>query len=307
MKKIYLPILLLIVLFNLKASATIVTIDVTNYQFTPANANVNIGDIIHFTFSSGFHNATTNGVPGGLPAGATAVYSGNPGTVTTYDYTPTVAGVYKYVCEIHGDAASYSGMVGQFTVSGVTPVTLTQFSIETVSSKPVLNWSTSTEINTSYFSIRSSTDNKNFTEIGRVNANGNSSLQQFYSYTDNTISNINNFIYYELAIVDKNGNEQLSPIKLFNNTNAAIKLIEQLSPNPISRPGMLMVYFNSQKKDLLDVKVFDANGKQVFTTSMQAVQGLNSGHIHVCNFAAGLYTLTFSMNGLKETKQVVVN
>ena len=307
MKKIYLSFLLLAFLSSKNASAKIIAISVTNYQFTPANTNVTVGDTVRFTFISGTHNATTNGVSGGLPAGAVAVYSGGIGAVSSYDYITAVTGTYKYVCELHGNAATYTGMVGQFTVSSIVPVTLTQFNIEPDGKKPLLTWATTTEQNADYFSIRSSTDDIHFTEIGRVNASGNSSDEKFYSFIDNTITSSNNFIYYELAIVDKNGNEQLSPIKLFTNPNSTTKLIEQLSPNPISRPGQLMVYFNSQKEDMLNVNVFDATGKQVLTTNMEAVQGLNSGHIHVCNFAAGIYTLVFTMNGLKETRQVVVN
>jgi len=301
MKKIASLISMLIILFNIKASATIVVINVANFQFNPANANVIVGDTVRFTFTQGFHNATTNGVTNGQPSGAAPLNSGNPGSVQTYDYETAVAGVYNYVCQVH------PSMVGQFTVSNIVPVTLIQFNIQTAVKKPLLTWITGSEINADYFSIRSSADDKHFTEVGRVNATGNSSTQQFYSYTDNTITTSNNFIYYELVIVDKNGNEQLSPIKLFANNSSAIKLVEQLSPNPVSRPGMLMVYFNSQKKDQMSVQVFDATGKQVLATDMEAVQGLNSGHIHVCDFTAGIYTLVFSMNGLKETKQVVVN
>jgi hypothetical protein len=108
-------------------------------------------------------------------------------------------------------------------------------------------------------------------------------------------------------MVDKDGHEQFSSIQLFKNGLALPTLIKELSPNPISRPGQLMVYFNSDKTDLMNVKVFDPSGKMVLTAEMEAVQGLNSGHIHVCNFGAGVYTLVFSMNGLKETKRVVIN
>ena len=113
---------MLAILMSSHVRAAIVVISVTNFQFSPANVNVNAGDIVRFTFVAGFHNATTNGVAGGLPAGAAALFSGTPGSVATYDYTTTVVGTYKYVCEVHGNAATYTGMVGQFTVSPPLPI-----------------------------------------------------------------------------------------------------------------------------------------------------------------------------------------
>ena len=307
MKKIYSFLFLPLFLISINASAVVVVINVTNFQFTPANVNVNVGDIVRFTFVSGFHNATTNGVTGGLPGAAGALYSGSPGTATTYDYTVTVAGTYKYVCEVHGNAATYTGMVGQFTASTVVPIVLQQFTVGTSSKKPLLSWITETELNAGYFSVRSSTDAVHFTEIARVIAAGNSSTERSYSFTDDNIGTGNKFVYYELAMIDKDGRQQLSDIKMFKNTLAAPKLIALLSPNPISRPGQLMVYFNAEKTGMMKVKVLNAEGRMVFDTDMEAVPGLNSGHVHVCNFKAGVYTLLFSMDGLKEMKKVVVN
>ncbi|MES2431083.1 MAG: T9SS type A sorting domain-containing protein [Bacteroidota bacterium] len=304
MKKCY-ALFLLTVLFNINVKAAIVVISATNFQFSPANTNVLVGDIVRFTFS-GFHNATTNNVPDGLPTGAAPLYSGGLGSVVSYEYTVTEAGTYKYICELHGDAFAFAGMVGQFTASDPTPVILNKFTVSTTEKKPLLSWSTATELNADYFSIRRSTDAINFIEIDKVRSLGNSSIQQNYSYTDNTISN-DQYIYYELAIVDKDGKEKLSEIKMFKNPSVSYKLIKQLSPNPITRPGQLMVYFNAEKPDKMKVQVFDIAGKLVYDTYMSAVTGLNSGHVHICDFTPGTYTLEFTMNNIRELKKVVVN
>ncbi len=56
-----------------------------NFQFSPSNIpNVLVGDVIQFNFSPGnFHNVTTNPM-GSVPAGAAAINSGSPGSVTTF-------------------------------------------------------------------------------------------------------------------------------------------------------------------------------------------------------------------------------
>lgn len=308
MKKLYLCFLLFTAFSFRPAYAVVVTINVTDFQFTPANVNVNVGDVVRFTFAAAtLHNASTIGVPNGVPAGAADIFSGNPGAVTTYDYTVTTVGTYLYVCTRHGNAAAYSGMKGQFVASAVVPVVLRNFAITTVLKKPLLSWITETELNADYFSVRSSADAIHFTELVKIPAVGNSTTIQSYAFTDNNVNNKNTFTYYELAIVDKDGRSQLSEIKMFKNTLTPPKLINSVGPNPISRPGQLMVYFNAEKKNKLNVKVFDAAGKKVYGTNMEAVPGVNSGHVHVCDFRPGIYRLQFEMDGLKETKTVVVN
>ena len=307
MKKLYLFFLLFTAFSFRPAYAVVVTVNVTNFQFTPANVNVNVGDVVRFRFNQGTHNASSIGVTNGVPAGAADVFSGNPGAVVSYDYTVTTVGTYRYVCTLHGNAGTYTGMLGQFVASAIVPVVLRNFSVTTVAKKPLLSWITETELNADYFSLRSSADAIHFTELVKIPAVGNSTTEQSYAFTDNNVNNKNNFTYYELAIVDKDGHRQLSEIKMFKNTLTPPKLINSVSPNPISRPGQLMVYFNAEKKNKLNVKVFDAAGKRVYAADMEAVPGVNSGHVHVCDFHPGIYRLQFSMDGLKETKTVVVN
>ena len=304
MKKVYIAICYLFCFTTSKA--VVVNISVTNFQFTPANVNVNVGDVVRFTFS-GTHNASTNNVPNGLPPNASPLFSGIPGAVVTYDYNVTEPGTYLYVCDRHGDAATYTGMRGQFVASGVVPVTLSSFTVSGKAKHPLLQWTTETELNADYFSVRRSTDGIHFKEIAKVNAVGNSVTEQAYSYNDPVDDLKNNYIYYELAIRDKDGKQKLSNIQFIRNDLSAPILINSVSPNPISRPGELMVYFNALKKGYMKVKVFDGVGKLVINTDMAAFPGINSGHVHVCDLHAGRYSLQFSMEGMKETRTVIVN
>ncbi|MEJ7610758.1 MAG: T9SS type A sorting domain-containing protein [Ferruginibacter sp.] len=308
MKKLYLFILLFTLSALGKTYAAIVVITVSNFQFSPANVNVNVGDIIRYNFVGGFHDASSVNVPSGVPAGAIDISSGAPSSaIRTYDYTVVQPGTYLYVCTIHGNAAAYSGMRGQFVASAVVPVVLRSFSISSPSKKPLLSWVTETELNADYFAVRSSPDAVHFTELARVPAVGNSTTQQAYSFTDNNVNNKNKFTYYELAVTDKDGRVQLSEIKMYKNSLSTPRLINNVGPNPITRPGQLMVYFNSEKKNKMKVKVFDAAGKRVYAADMEALPGVNSGHVHVCDFKPGIYKLQFEMEGLKETRSIVVN
>ena len=261
---------------------------------------------MRFKFSVGFHNASSDGAV--IPAGAPAIYSGGiSGGTRNYDYTVTGSGTYHYYCEAHGTPDG-GGMAGQFTASVPLPVTLKSFNVTlSDANKPIVQWTTAIEKNVLYFSIRSSTNGKDFVETGRINAKGNSINEQQYSFTDNNVSNKFRYIFYELVTVDRDGLLAYSSIKTLKTTFAASRLIMQFGPNPIKRPGQLMVQFNAEKEGTMQVNVFDAAGKKALQTSLSAFPGLNNGHVHVCDLAPGIYTLQFSNEGLVETKRLVVN
>ena len=69
----------------------------------------------------------------------------------------------------------------------------------------ILEWATEEESNLLRFEIERSTDNINWVEIGKKPAQGESSIKQYYSFTDNNLfkGNVSNF-YYRLLIVEKN-------------------------------------------------------------------------------------------------------
>ncbi len=306
MKRFFTPLLLVCLLLSNTTKAAFVEILVTSNQFAPSNTNVIIGDVVSFKFSTGFHNAISSGAV--IPVGAMEINSGEAITGTrTYNYTVTKAGTYHYYCVNHGTSTGI-GMVGTFTASAPLPVTLKEFLVVPSAKKlPVLTWRTLTEQNVNYFSVRSSTDGKQFTEIIKVMAKGNSNTEQVYNYTDNKVSNQHRYVYYELVTIDKDGKEGYSPIKLFKTAFAGGVLVVQLGPNPIKKPGQLMVQFNAEKAGSVIVNVFNANGRRELSTKLSAFPGLNNGHVHVCDLAPGIYTLQFNYEGLRETKKIVVN
>lgn len=290
-------------------NAAIVVISVTNNQFTPANATVVVGDVVRFSFQQGFHNAISSGVANAVPNGAADINSGDPSGTNprTYDYMVTTAGNYKYICEVHADAGSFTGMVATFTASGALPVLLKDFSVAAnAEKKPSITWSTITEQNVADFTIRRSSDGFKYQDIGKITAIGNSTTLQDYSLVDNTLSQKDKYVYYSLAITDKDGKQTLSPTKSFKNPLSTAKLVMSVSPNPISRPGQLMIQFNAEKTGSLLVKVYNNAGQMVQETKMSAFTGLNNGHVHVCDLSAGIYTLQFTLDGVKESKRIVV-
>lgn len=297
MKKITLALLCSSFMFA-TLHATTHIIQVSNYQFSPSSVNAVVGDVITWNWVSGLHTTTSTSVP----AGAATWDAPMTSTKKTYSYTVTVQGSYTFYCKFHAD------MIGGLTVTGAVPVKLSGFNISTGTAKNSvqINWTTASELNTSYFAVKKSTDGKMFNEIGRVEAKGNSTTLQQYSFTDVNIGSDNRFLYYSLEMVDKDGQKQNSEIKLFKNGVAVKKIITKMSPNPVTQPGHLIIQFNADKSAKMDVKIFDVSGKLVKRLDMQAETGLNNGHIHMGDFKAGTYNLVFILDGVKETHKVVV-
>lgn len=94
--------LMLFILFTSKSYSTIHNVSVSNFQFSPPNLNVTVGDTVKWNWVSGFHTTTCNGTSGTTrPSGAAAwnadISSGSP----TFSYVVTVPGSYHYVCLPH--------------------------------------------------------------------------------------------------------------------------------------------------------------------------------------------------------------
>ncbi len=294
-------ILLFTVIFSgvtASSNAATITIHVKNFSFSPKTVNAVVGDVIQWVWDNGTHTTTSTSVPVGAASWDSPMTASN----TSFSYTLTVAGTYNYWCIPHSP-----NMAGTITVTGTMPVVLSYLNVNsTTGNKAMLTWKTVTEQNTASFIVKRSIDGDNFTEIGRVNAAGNSNTEKSYNYTDNGIGTANSYYYYMLEIADKDNRRTLSDIKLFKNNAAVRKLILSLSPNPISSPGHLVLQFNADKAGSMHVQLFNTAGRLIKETDMGADEGINNGHFHLGNLPAGVYKILFTLDDLKETKTIVV-
>ncbi len=88
-------------------------------------------------------------------------------------------------------------------VANPLPVTLTSFDAKESQNTIKLNWSTSSEKNSSHFDILKSFDGNEFQKIGEVEAAGDSDTNKDYSFIDeNPFPGVN---YYKLQQFDRNG------------------------------------------------------------------------------------------------------
>ena len=85
-------------------------VQVSNFSFSPANLNVNVGDSVKWQWLNGDHTTTSTNVP----AGASTWNSLITGTNQSFIYVVSVPGNYQYVCTPHAP-----GMSGSFTANPI--------------------------------------------------------------------------------------------------------------------------------------------------------------------------------------------
>jgi len=127
-------LLLLGALFALSTKATIHTVTVQNFSFSPSSFTAVIGDTVEWVWVGGTHTTTSTSAPVGAATWNTNINS----SATTFQYKITTAGTYNYQCNFHVSM----GMVGSFTVSvamGVPNVSASAKEIAKIFPNPATN------------------------------------------------------------------------------------------------------------------------------------------------------------------------
>jgi plastocyanin len=282
------------------AFAKVITVQVSNFQFTPKRVNAVVGDVIRWTWVNGTHTTTSDQIPAGAAAFDRPINTNR----RTFRYTLTRTGTYRYHCTFH----LAMGMTGTIRVSASAVAALTDLNVDlSQDEKAVINWKITNEKDISYYSVQRSTDGENFREITKINPSGSEITTHAYRSVDNTVSD-NKYVYYQIEMVDKNGNSQLSEIKMFARPTKTVKLVTSLSPNPISTAGHLMMQFNADKEGKMVVQLYNQSGGLIKQQEMTAVKGLNNGHFHLgdLNLAPGSYYIVCTLGTVQEKHAIMI-
>ena len=108
------------------------------------------------------------------------------------------------------------------------------------------------------FEIQTSIDNNIYVTVGFVEGRGNSTTNQYYSFTDESLSGK---IYYRLKQVDFNGSYNYSPVIEVDGVTVSTIQLEQNYPNPFN-PATTIKY-QLGNDGFVNLKVFNAIGEEV--------------------------------------------
>ncbi|NUO02118.1 MAG: lamin tail domain-containing protein [Saprospiraceae bacterium] len=90
-------------------------VSVLNFNFSPQNLTIQVGESVTWSNSSGVHNV--NGTQTTFPNNPESFFSGNASFGWTYSHTFNIPGTYNYRCDPHAGL----NMVGTITVVGAPP------------------------------------------------------------------------------------------------------------------------------------------------------------------------------------------
>lgn len=128
----------------------------------------------------------------------------------------------------HTGDAWIIGVSAQNTIMEL-PVGISSFTAKPHQHEVGLQWTTTMEENSSYFTIERSTDGANWTAIGRLAAAGNSHQPLQYEFADNNPASGTDF--YRVLQTDAGGSTVYSPIREIDFSGSAVSI--NWYPNPV--------------------------------------------------------------------------
>lgn len=118
-------LVMLFMLMSTVVRATIHTVQVANFSFSPSTFSIESGDTIRWIWVSGTHTTTSTSVPAGATAWDHPMTSANP----EFDLKLTVVGTYNYHCSIH--PTLMSGTITVLSGSGLSDIKTNSFNVKT--------------------------------------------------------------------------------------------------------------------------------------------------------------------------------
>ncbi len=185
-------------------------------------------------------------------------------------------------------------------IAAPIPLTLLTFNATLVKCEPSLTWVTENELNTDRFEIeRASANGSDFTTVGTVAANGNSSSQRRYNFIDSKIEALSEKVFYRLKMIDKDGKFNYSfilPVLVNCKTAKAF-----VYPNPVQDDKLFVSLAGTVGN--ADATLISTSGQIILRSKMN--NGTNS--ITVANIADGLYILNIKdANGFEKNIKVSI-
>ncbi len=231
-------------------------------------------------------------------SGVQTISSSAPFAVTdvSYTYAPNEVGRSLWVVA-SGDGVPY--FITKELVSDCTlPVKMSYFKAIPLDKRVNLVWETTEESNSAYFDIERSSDAKEFSNLGRIQAQGDYAGTKRYSFNDE--NPINGTNYYRLKQVDLDGKFVKSSIipAVFDENSALFEIMG----NPSGSSEIHFLFRNLSQNNL---KFFDSSGRSLlFSLSNQG----NHFYLHPRQpLTSGIYILRTTDRDQQFSRKILIH
>jgi hypothetical protein len=232
--------------------------------------------------------------------------SGSWITNQRYDHTYNGTGnLYQTIMQVANESnnnllENYLRSTYHYNTNCILPLSLLDFSAALSGKDVVLKWTTTKEINTSFFEIQSSKNADNFEKIGTVKAATSSNQKITYQFVDaHASAPATGKIFYRLKMVDRDGKYSYSKIAF-----VGIPLEESsFSVFPNAVRDNLFVSFKFQSLTKAELRIIDQAGRQVYKQQLNPARAGSQVNINVSSLQAGTYYLELvTGEGIKTSK-----
>ena len=210
-----------------------------------------------------------------------------------------------------GGTASITGVLGEQFANGACnlvlaavplPTRLSAFSAkQTNKTNALISWQTASQVNASHFELKRSFDTKNWTQMNKQAAAGNSNQTLNYQFLDKTINEEASFqsiVYYKLKMVDLDGRFEYSDTE---SVTFEYSPFVNIFPNPASNQFTLAIQNEFQEEAIF--QLINNSGKIVLEQKISIQKGLYQQKIDCNKYADGIYNIviqgkTFYFTGI---------
>jgi len=188
---------------------------------------------------------------------------------------------------------------GQEACNIMMPVELTQFKALPENNHVLLNWTTHTEVNSSYFEVQHSTTNRDWQTLWKIDAAGNS--LQLLDYEHIHHSPVIGDNYYRLKMIDLDGSYEYSDTEVVRFKRSDNRLT--IYPNPTN--GEFTVALGVEARHPVQLSVIDATGRMIYTEET-ILNGTQNAIIDLSHVAKGTYLVTVKTDKEQFAKRLIV-
>ncbi len=305
----------------------------TNYlpatvAFTAGSTTDNIGvKLFAAVYDAGTSgNPLTNGVVNNSWLITESVPGGSDATITLqWPASLENSGFGRNACRINHHNGTWDLGFADLSATGTDPYTVSRsgftsfsiFTVGTVAALPVtwldvsgkqlnganhIYWSTASEMNNAFFVVESSTNNRDFSEIGRMSGNMNSNSEHHYHFVHSDFTASVN--YYRIRQVDIDGKSSYSKVIRINSTIEALR-ISRIYPVP-ARDHVTLDMVTTEPVSI-SIIVESITGTRMLTRDARLTKGNNQLSLNLTGLASGLYQLRIlDANGNTDIKKIAV-
>lgn len=185
-----------------------------------------------------------------------------------------------------------------FPTGGFLPVSLIDFTgLYRNNGNVEINWTTTFESNSDRFEIERSLDGVKWVTAGTKAAQGVSTTNKAYSFTDAVGRNTanKNDLYYRLKMIDRDGKSAVSKILVVRVYNSVNTKMISVTPNPAKNDIMATLQLN--QSSVVVMKVLSGNGAEVMRKTLKLSEGSNTVLMDgTSKLTPGIYVLEVIVN-----------